>query len=52
VLVWVVNEQPFTGTYNGGTYENGILKSVVDTTEYKVVNGVLLFNGPTIFWYL
>jgi hypothetical protein len=34
-----------TGTYNGQTYENGIVKSAADTTGYKVVNGVLLFNG-------
>jgi hypothetical protein len=39
------NGQPFTGTYNGQTYENGIVKSAADTTGYKVVNGVLLFNG-------
>jgi len=39
------NGQPFTGTYNGQTYENGIVKSATDTTGYKVVNGVLLFNG-------
>jgi len=39
------NGQPFTGTYNGQTYENGIVKSAADTTGYKVINGVLLFNG-------
>ncbi len=44
--VLLFNGQPFTGTYNGQTYENGKVKTdSTDTTGYKVVNGILLFNG-------
>jgi hypothetical protein len=44
--VLLFNGQPFSGTYNGQTYENGKVKTdSTDTTGYKVVNGILLFNG-------
>jgi hypothetical protein len=32
------NGQPFTGTYNGQTYENGIVKSAADTTGSEYLN--------------
>ena len=45
--ILLFNGQPFSGTYNGQTYENGKVKTTdsTDTTGYKVVNGILLFNG-------
>ncbi len=44
--ILLFNGQPFTGTYNGQTYENGKVKTdSTDTTGYKVVDGILLFNG-------
>jgi hypothetical protein len=41
------NGQPFSGTYNGQTYENGTIKIVSpnNNTGYQVVNGKLYFNG-------
>jgi hypothetical protein len=44
------NGQPFSGTYNGQTYENGKVKLVTDgnnnnATGYQEVGGVLQFNG-------
>lgn len=45
--ILLFNGQPFSGTYNGQTYENGKVKTTdsTDTTGYRVVNGILLFNG-------
>lgn len=48
--VLTFNGQPFTGTYNGQTYENGKVKVVTDgsgntNTGYQTVNGILQFNG-------
>lgn len=41
--VLTFNGTPFSGLYNGQTYENGIAKT--GDTNYKIVNGVLTFNG-------
>ena len=45
--ILLFNGQPFSGTYEGKTYENGKVKTTdsTDTTGYKVVDGILLFNG-------
>lgn len=37
--------KPFSGSYNGKNYVNGILQEPAGDTGYKVVNGVLTFNG-------
>jgi hypothetical protein len=45
------NGQPFSGSYNGQTYENGKVKVISspdssgDTTGYKFVDGMLYYNG-------
>lgn len=45
------NGQPFSGSYNGQTYENGKVKVTSspnasgDTTGYKFVDGMLYYNG-------
>lgn len=48
--ILLFNGQPFSGTYNGQTYENGKVKVVTDgsgntNTGYQEVNGILQFNG-------
>jgi hypothetical protein len=40
-----INGSPFTGSYNGKNYVNGILQTPAGDTGYKVVNGILTFNG-------
>jgi hypothetical protein len=42
--VLTFNGQPFTGSYNGKNYKNGVVEAA-DTSGYKVIDGVLYFNG-------
>lgn len=39
------NGKPFSGSYNGQNYINGILQQPAGDTGYKTVNGILYFNG-------
>jgi hypothetical protein len=39
------NGKPFTGSYNGQNYINGILQQPAGDTGYKTVDGILYFNG-------